>query len=85
MKIPGHPLVHGVTTNKLDMNGKYRMSGAVAPGAQLVAEWSDGVPLAAIRMVGGGVVVSFSFVAKGGRGAEMQMVWNALMLVGSKN
>jgi len=82
IKIPDHPLVHGVKTITQGTD-KRRMPGAVAPGAQLVAEWTDGVPMAAVRVIpGGGVVVSFSFQVGnvGAQGDAMKMVWNGLML-----
>jgi hypothetical protein len=57
------------------------MNGALAPGAQLIAEWNDGTPLAAVRVCTG-VVVSLAFQIGnvGATGDAMDMVWNALML-----
>ena len=49
--LAAHPLMQEVTA----LNGHFRHSVALAPGATQVAEWADGVPLIAVKQTGVGI------------------------------
>lgn len=60
VSIPNHPLMRGVTS----FNGgssSYRAVGGLTPGATLVASWSTGQPLLAIKRITRGRVVTANF------------------------
>ncbi len=56
---PSHPVMNGVSTL---ISGSKLLNGAtVAPGATLLASFTDGTPLAAVKEAGGGRRVDISF------------------------
>jgi hypothetical protein len=79
---PGHPIFVGIS-NISQGTDKRRCSGALAPGAELVAEWNDHKPLVAVRNDKNGLVVSISaqFGSVGVQGDGMKMLINALSII----
>jgi hypothetical protein len=78
---PLHPLLEGVT-NITQGTDKRRCSGALASGAELLAEWNDHKPFVAIRNDKSGLVVSLSaqFGSVGVQGDGIRLLANAVSL-----
>lgn len=57
---PLHPTMAGVTS--FDGNGSWRSTGGLAPGATLIASWSNGAPLVAEMSGFSGRIISLNFL-----------------------
>ena len=76
--LPGDPIMAGVTS--IDTVGEGPLSTAtLAPGAVLVASWSDGAPLAVKRTIGAGRRIDLGFYPPFGGSSGMLMIANALV------
>lgn len=58
---PGHPIMNGVSTFAFNNSGYYGPDVAMSPNGDLVASWSNNIPLIATSVpTGAGIVVGFN-------------------------